>query len=183
MGLDGEGVHITFAPAVVEQFVREQREHTANPKKIDATSRTAGHVDPLWVLEHLNAADMFLGLLRYARLQSEVHVTWQSHPARLLAFRIDEPEPPGMKGIGSVDIKENRLRVWIGDDNLPLAAERVQDGTVRVFLFHGTMKSLESWSFARVADHLVVTRHDSSHNADILGQKSVGQSSDVVTIR
>src|SRR5258708_6212002 len=87
--LYSEGVHITFAPPVVEQFLRERREHTANPKKVDATSRTAGNVSPLWVLEHLNAADTFLGLLRYAKLRSETRVAWQSRPARLLTFRID----------------------------------------------------------------------------------------------
>lgn len=183
VGLDSEGVHITFAPAVVEQFLREQREHTGNPKKVDATSRTAGHVSPLWVLEHLNAADTFLGLLRYAKLRSESRVAWQNRPARLLTFRIDEPEPEGMRGIANLDIKEHTLKVWLGDDNVPLAAERVQEGTARVLLFHGSVKTVDSWSFARVADHLVVTRHDSSHNGDILGQKSVGQTSDVVTVK
>ena len=183
VGLDGEGVHITFAPAVVELFLREQREHTANPKKVDATSRTAGHVSPLWVLEHLNASDTFLGLLRYAKLQSETRVVWQNHPARLLVFHLDEPVPDGMKGIASLDIKEHRLKVWLGDDNLPLAAERVQEGTARVLLFHGSVRTVDSWSFTRVADHLVVARHDSSHSGDILGQKSVGQTSDVVIVK
>src|SRR5580765_8466887 len=53
VGLDSAGVHVTFAPALVEQVLREQRERTANAKLIDATTRTAGHVGPLWVLEHL----------------------------------------------------------------------------------------------------------------------------------
>ncbi len=183
VGLDADGVHITFAPAVVGQFLREQREHTANPKKVDATSRTAGHVNPLWVLEHLNAADTFLGLLRYAKLRSETRIAWQNRQARLLVFRIDEPEPEGMRGIANLDMKEHSLKVWLGDDNVPLAAERVQEGTARVLLFHGSVRTVDSWSFARVADHLVVARHDSSHKGDILGQKSVGQSSDVVTVK
>jgi hypothetical protein len=183
IGLDGDGVHISFSPAVVEQFVREQREHTANPKVVDATSRTAGHVGPLWVLEHLNAADTFLGMLRYAKLQSETRAAWQSRPARLLLFRIEEPAPEGMKGIGSVEVKQHQLKVWIGEDNLPLAAERERDGTARIFFFHGSIKSRDSWSFARVADHLVIVRHATSHNADMLGQKSDGQSSDLLTVR
>jgi len=183
VGLDGEGVHISFAPAVVEQFVREQRERTANPKKVDATSRTAGHVGPLWVLEHLNAADTFLGMLRYAKLQRESRVSYQNRAARLLVFAIDEPVPEGMRGIGSVDVKLHQLRVWVGDDNLPFAAERTQDGTARVFLFHGTIKTQDSWTFAHVSDHLVITRHDTSHNGDILGQKSDGRSTDVLSVR
>ncbi len=183
MAVDGEGVHLTFSPAMLDLFLREQREHTANPKKIDATSRTAGGVGPLWVLEHLNASDTFLGMLRYAKLQSETRAPWQSRPARLLVFRVDEPVPDGIRGIGSIDIKVHQLKVWVGDDNLPLAAELVQEGTVRVLLFHGGMKLRESWSFGRAADHFVIVRHDSSHSADMLGQKSVGQTSDVITIR
>ncbi len=179
VALDAEGVHVRFAPALVEQIVREQREHAADAKKIDTTARTAGHVGPLWVLEHLNAADTFLGMLRHAKLQSETRSSWQSHPARLLTFHVEEPEPDGMKGLGSVGVKERQLKVWIGDDNVPLAAERSQEATPRVLFFHGTVKSHDTWSFAHVNDHLVIVRHDSSHDADMLGQKSSGQCANV----
>lgn len=183
VAVDGEGVHLTFAPAFVEQVLRERRERRTNEKKVDPTTRTVSGVGALWVLDHLNASDTFLGLLRHATLQSETRAAWQSRPARLLVLRIDEPEPEGFKGLGSVGMKVHRLNVWVGDDNLPLAAERVQEATPRVLFFHGTMKSRESWAFARVTDHLVVLRHDASHAADMLGQKSTGDTSDVITLR
>ena len=52
-----------------------------------------------------------------------------------------------------------------------------------MLFFHGTLSTRESWSFAHVGDHLVITRHDSSHNAEMLGQKSRGETSDVLTVR
>jgi hypothetical protein len=107
---------------------------------------------------------------------------WQSRPARLLVFQVDEPEPEGFKGLGSVGVKEHRLRVWIGADNIPLAAERVQEATPRVLFFHGSMVLRETWSFAHVADHLVIVRSNSSHTVDMLGQKSNGESSEVLTL-
>jgi hypothetical protein len=182
VGLDSAGVHVTFAPALVDQVLREKRERAANAKSIDATTRTAERVGPLWVLEHLNASDTFLGLLRYARLRSETSSAWQSRPARLLVFQIDEPEPEGFKGLGSVGVKEHHLKVWIGDDNIPIAAEHVQEATPRVLFFHGSMVLRETWSFAHVSDHLVIVRSNSSHTVDMLGQKSNGESSEVLTL-
>ncbi len=183
MALDGEGVHLSFSNSMVEQFRREEREKTADPKKVDPVSRTASDVGPLWVLQHLNATETFLGMLKYAKLESEARAAWQSHPARLLVFRLNEPVPEGLKGLGSFDVKEDRLRLWIGDDNLPLAAEHVQNATIRFLFFHGFLKVHEAWSFTRASDHLVVSRHDSSHNAEMLGQKSAGDKSTVVTLR
>jgi hypothetical protein len=183
VAVDDDGVHLTFPPAFVERVLRERRERRVDEKRVDPTTRTVSGVGALWVLEHLNATDTFLGLLRHAALQSETRAPWQGRPARLLVFRINEPEPEGFKGLGSVGVKQHQLKVWIGDDNLPFAAERVQEATPRVLFFHGTMKFHETWSFGHVSDHLVVLRHDSSHAADMLGQKSNGETSDVITLR
>ena len=84
---------------------------------------------------------------------------------------------------GSVGVKEHHLNVWIGDDNIPLAAEQVQEATPRVLFFHGSMMFRESWLFTHVTDHLVIIRSDSSHTFDMLGQKSSGESSEVLTLR
>jgi hypothetical protein len=183
VALGVDGAHLTFAPAVIEQFAREQREHSLNPKKPAALSRTAERLGPLWVLEHLNAADTFLGLLRYAKLQSETRAAAAGgRPARLLVFKVDSPTRD-MKGLGGLEMKEHTLRVWVGEDNLPIAAEEVQDGTVRVLLFHGSIKLRDSWTFGRSGDHLVMLRHDSTHSGDLFGQKSDGSGTEIVTVR
>lgn len=171
MTIDGDGVHVTFPKPLLDQFLKEAHEQRADPKKVSPTQRTAGALSPLWVIQRLNAADTFLGLLHDAKLVSETRVAWQNRPARLLIFD-RKNDLSQLKGIGNADIKMNRLRIWVGDDNLPLAADHNREGTIRVLLFHGKLNESESWQFARVADHLVITRYDSSDYGDLLGQKS-----------
>jgi len=181
VALAADGAHLNFAPAVVEQFAREQREETANPKKVPASSRVAERLGPLWVLEHLNAADTFLGMLRYAKLKSESRVTAQGRPARLLVFQVDAPVRD-IKG-GGLEMKEHTLRVWVGDDNLPFSTDEVQDGSVRVLLFHGSMWLHDTWTFGKSGDHLVMLRHEATHKADLFGQKSDGTGVETVVVR
>jgi hypothetical protein len=40
----------------------------------------------------------------------------------------------------------------------------------------------ETWSFAHITDHLVIVRRESSHAVDMLGQKSKGENSEVLTL-
>lgn len=182
LGLDSSGVHLDFPSALVEQFAREQREFAANPKKTPAASRTAGGVTPLWALQCLSASDQFLGMLRNAALKSEARTMLQSRPARLLVFDVKEIVPDGVKSIGSVEYPLNRLRVWVGDDNLPMAAEHTVERDAKFMFIHARGKEVNTWTFARVSDHLVVMHYTSTSSAEGFGQKGDNERSETITI-
>ena len=73
--------------------------------------------------------------------------------------------------------------MWIGNDNVPLAAERVQKGTAGFLFLRGEMASHESWTFAHVADRLVVARYENSFAGSGFGQRGEGKTVHVVTMR
>jgi hypothetical protein len=182
VGLDASGVHLDFSSALVEQFAREQREFALNRKKIPTASRTAGGVTPLWALSRLNASDEFLGMLRTATPKSESRAMLQNHAARLLVFDVKEIVPDGVTSVGSVDYPVNRLRVWIGEDNLPMFAEHTVERDAKFMFIHARGKEVNTWTFARVSDHLVVMRYTSASSAEGFGQKGENQQSEVITI-
>jgi hypothetical protein len=72
--------------------------------------------------------------------------------------------------------------VWVGADNLPLAAERAQKATAGFMMFHGDTATKKSWHFMRKDDHLVVARFEELGSFSGFGQKGDAHSVDVVTV-
>jgi hypothetical protein len=79
-------------------------------------------------------------------------------------------------------VAEDRLNIWIGDDNLPLAAERTTKSTAGFLFFHSDSSERTSITFAQAGDRLIVARLETSANGSGMGQNFDESSLQTVTV-
>src|SRR4051794_30994203 len=101
------------------------------------TRRALSSVSAVRISEDLDYADAFTGLLNTGTVSEEKRVTWNGAPARLLVLKLQEPKHEHSISVGKVTFAENRLSIWIGADDVPLAAEHVQKASAGFLMFHG----------------------------------------------
>lgn len=180
---DDAGLHITFPRPILERAERESRERAADPRK---TTPTRNAIDELAVTDVGDSVDFarpFLRLIETAVRVSESRGMREGRPVRVIVLQLTRKLPPEATSIFSVKFTEDQMTVWLGDDNIPVAAERIQRGTAGFMFIKGSMMNRSSWTFARYADRLVVLRGDISYAGSGFGQKGEGRSMQVVTIR
>ena len=180
---DANGLQLTFPPALLEQADKEANDRQADPKAPTASRAAIAELDATSVAESLDFRSPLLRLLSIARTQSEVRVSWHGLPARLVVMKLTPKLPKEATSIWHVNFSEDRLNLWIGDDNVPLAAERVQKGSAGFLFLRGEMSSRESWTFAHVADRLIVARYESTFAGSGFGQRGEGKTVQVLTMR
>ena len=156
---DGAGVSITIPQALVAA-------------RSDAARGAIGSIRSLAVVEALDFRETLLEMMEHATITAEKRVAHGGRPARLLVLKL-QPRPKKESGsirIGSVN-SEEQLSLWVGDDNLPLAAERVQKTTAGFLIFHGSTEGRTSYTFAHTPDRLLVARMEASESGAGMGQK------------
>src|SRR5436309_1744977 len=79
----------------------------------------------------------------------------EGRAVRIIVLKLTPKLPPEATSIFSVKFTEDQMTVWLGDDNIPVAAERVQRGTAGFMFIKGSMTNRSSWTFAHVGDRLV----------------------------
>jgi hypothetical protein len=164
---DAGGVSLTIPQALLDKAAAEAR--TAKGENVSRAAISS--IRSQDVVEALDFRESFLGLLNDGTVTEERRVAFRGKPARLLVLKLDVPVRK-MNGIqlGTVKIEEDRMSVWIGDDGLPLAAERVQKTTAGFMLFHANRSSRTSYTFAHTADRLILARMETSGSGSGLGQ-------------
>jgi hypothetical protein len=180
---DSTGLQLVFPPELLDKAAREALEHESDPKRPTPSRSAISEIDATSVAESLDFRAPLLRLLSIATVQAESPVVWRGAPARLVVMKLTPKLWKEATSIWNVRFSEDRLNVWIGSDNMPLAAERVQRGTAGFLFLRGEMSSHESWTFAHVADRLVVARYENSFAGSGFGQKGEGKTVQVVTIR
>ena len=180
---DESGLRITFPRAILERADHESREHTSDPRKMMPTRAAINDTQPTEVADAVDFAGPFLRLLETATKVSEVRGMHDGRPARVVVLKLTPKLPPEATSIFSVKFTEDRMTVWLGDDNIPLAAERVQRGTAGFMFIKGSMMNRSSWTFTHYGDRLVVLRDDSLYSGSGFGQKGEGRSVQVLTVR
>lgn len=180
---DESGLHITFPRAILDRSERESREHGSDPRKPQPTRAAINDTQTTDVAEAIDFAGPFLRLLETATKLSETRGEREGRPVRVVVLKLTPKLPPEATSIWNVKFTEDQMTVWIGDDNIPLAAERVQRGSAGFLFIKGSMTNRSSWTFARYADRLVVVRDDSSYAGSGFGQRGEGRNVQVVTVR
>ena len=132
---------------------------------------------------HVDFAGPFLRLVDTAKKVSETRGTRDGRPVRVIVLKLTPKLPPEATSIFSVKFTEDQMTVWLGDDNIPLAAERIQRGTAGFMFIKGSMTNRSTWTFARYGDRLVVLRDDTAYAGSGFGQKGEGRSVQVVTVK
>jgi len=175
---DAGSFRVEIPRALLDKAADEARTNTGS--WTSETRNSLYTVSAIGISEDLDYADTFTGLLNTGTLTEEKRVMLNGAWARLLVLQLKEPKHEREISIGKVNYTENRLTVWIGADDIPLAAEHVRKTTAGFLMFHGDATTKKSWQFARKDDHFIVARYEDWTSFSGLGQQ--GQAHTVETV-
>jgi len=176
--VDAEGLHVAYAPPLLARVAKEQSDRQANSELHAPTARAVAELGPLPIAERLDFGRRLLGILSRAELVSEKRVVYEGRPARLLALKVKNPPPK--TSIGHVEILEDSLNIWIGDDNIPFAAQRTERYTGGILFLKAEIKQANRWTFMRKDDRLVATRSEARNAQSGFGQNN--EETEIVTV-
>lgn len=176
---DRNGLRIIFSRALLEQAEREQAARQRNGKQVTPVTNTLGEIGPLPTAAVVDFAPRLLRMLDAAKVVEDRGGTWAGKPAHILILKLADPPPDN--DVGKVTILENKLTLWLGTDNVPVAAEHLRTVKFSFLIFKGQSKSKRSWHFATVGDRLVTVRHEEQESSSGMGQK--GSESRVETVK
>lgn len=180
---DESGLRITFPRALLERADQESRAHNSDPRKMTPTRAAIDETQATDVADAVNFSGPFLRMLETAAKVNESRGVRDGRPVRIVILKLTRKLTPEAASIFSVKFTEDQMTVWLGADNIPVAAERIQRGTAGFMFIKGSMTNRSSWIFTRYADRLVVLRSDTGYVGSGFGQKGEGRSVQVVTVR
>lgn len=157
---NADDLQITWSRDTVRAANAEVRAASTDPDSRAPMRRAMAELTPILLARYLNGAPELLRLLGQSEFKDETQAEWQGRPARLLTFKSN----PRVNAEARKYVKnlEASLKVWIGADGVPLAAERrvqVKGRALLVVTFESV--ELDAYEYAVRGDRLVVTRHRS----------------------
>jgi hypothetical protein len=166
-----EGLRILWSRAVMDTADEEHRAQIRDPEAKTPTRRAMDGLSATRLSDYLDAAPELLRTLDQAVFVEEKAETWEGQPARLLAFKLT----PRLNERTRKMIKEldATVKIWIGADGVPLAAERRMYLKGRAYLvisFDSTES--ETFSFKHTGDRLVVARHVKESSGTGAGERN-----------
>ena len=164
-----EGMKIIWSRSVMAAAEDEHRAQIRDPEAKAPTRHAMDGLSATHLSDYLNAAPEMLGALDQAESPEEKDATWEGQPARLLAFKVT----PRMNERTRKMIKQldATVKIWIGANGLPLAAERRLQLKGRAYLVISFESSeLETFRFKQAGDRLVVIRHEKESSGSGAGE-------------
>lgn len=180
---DATGLTFNLAKPMLDDLSREARSRKGG----EQPARDAiGSIRTLSVLEAIDFRDALLDILENSVVTEEKRVAWHGRQVRLLVLKVSEPPRDRNGGttitIGSSSTKD-RMNLWIGDDDLPLAANRVQETTAGILFINGTMKGTSAYTFGYSADRIFIARLESKDDGSGMGQHVARNAVQTVALR
>ena len=130
-----------------------------------------GSIRTIPIVEALDYRKPLLELLDHATLLEEKRTTLAGRPARLLVLKLTPPPKKESNSIRIGSVKsEERMSLWVGEDSLPIAAERSEKSSAGFLMFRASGSSLTRYAFAHTSDRLILTREESDDSGSAMGQ-------------
>lgn len=175
---DATGISITVPQALLDRVTR------ARGNGEEAAQNLIGAIRTIEVADALDFRDTFLVLTRDATVAREDRFPFNGHPTRRLTLKL-KPHPARDAGkitIGTVKT-EDEMRLWVGDDNIPIAADRAQSSSAGVLFMKGTYIGKMSYTFVRSGDRLMIARLETADTGSGMGQNVEKTTVQTLTIR
>lgn len=174
--VDENGLTLVYPQAMLARAAAQR-----DAKKDDAKERVAD-VSATRVSEMLDYAPSLAALLDRATVAEERASNYNGQPARLLVMNVKQREDPRVKS-GHVDVKLDRLMLWIGADSLPLAADRTIKFSAGILFLKADGQSTEKSVFVHREDRLVEVRHEHTDSSSGMGQTSHNTETETLALR
>jgi hypothetical protein len=173
---DATGITIAIPQQLLDKASQESHTLADNPAQSAIDS-----ISPTSVIEAIDFRDRFISMLEGSTVTEEKRVVFRGRPARELVLKLN---PVMRKSKNSVEIGSSKtdqtLNLWVGDDNLPIAAERKEKTTAGFMMIKATHEGRTSYTFAHTADRFFLARVETNGSGSGLGQNI--QESSVQTV-
>jgi hypothetical protein len=166
-----DGLHLSWGSAVLEQLLREAKRHATDGEAPEPTTDAVAELDAVGLAKRLDAAAEIRLALEQAKLLEERTDLLEGAPCRLLVLQVE----PALSARDRKYVKklDATVRLWLGPDGLPLAAEqrvKVSGRAMLVITFES--EELERFRFLKAGDRLLAVRHERQRKADGAGEHS-----------
>jgi hypothetical protein len=162
---DAAGVSITLPQTLLDEVSR------ARNKGDSSKLGLIGSIQTIPITEALDFRDSLLAMLENAIVKRDERAAFHGSPARRLVLTL---RPRTAKDSNTIQIgtvkTDDEMTLWIGDDSLPLAAERVQKTTAGFMFLHGTYAGRSNYTFAHTPNRLMVARLETNDSGAGMGQ-------------
>lgn len=178
----GDGVSVTVPLALLERAAEEARMHSGSFK--NETRNAISSISPMSIADDLNYAPSLSGILQMGRVSDERREIQGGRSLRRLILDIKQPmtKSEGVE-IGEVKTTEDRMTLWIGEDNIPVSAHRSRKMRAGFLFLHGDTSEEFNWTFARSGDSLVLVRFEQLTAFSGMGQKGNGKTVSTISIK
>lgn len=175
---DGTAFKLVVPRPLLEKIGQELDTRAKNPDANTPTERALDEISSLMAAESVDGAPGLLRLMEDAKIVSDGNGTWGGKPVRVVILRVSDKIG---KMPGKVTFTENKLTLWLGTDNVPLAAEHIRNTKFSFLILKSEQKQKRSWHYARSGDRLVRARYEMTQSVSGMGQK--GTDMTVATVK
>jgi len=161
------GFSIRISPKTLAAATNEAAAQKQNPNAPTPTRTAMVALTVFDVMDSIDAASMLRADLSGATVTEERNTTIDGKPATLLQIKVKPSFATKSRFVSEPKIE---LKIWIGTDGTPLAAERVSNFSAGLGFVKGENTRTERWTLAVSADRLYATRYDQSEDATAAGK-------------
>lgn len=165
-----DGLNIHFPAKLLTRANKEARAQAKDPDASGATMSALTTMDPTLFQSLTDFTPALLNKLVGATLKSQKNVIRDGHPAELMTFSI--PSGVGTEDKDAIKDYSGYLKVWVGADGVPVAAQDSQQYKGRKFFISFSFGTVRNYTFQQIGQRLVVTRYARDEKSSGLGQLS-----------
>ncbi|HEV7516180.1 MAG TPA: hypothetical protein VGR07_07755 [Thermoanaerobaculia bacterium] len=175
-----EGLKVTYSNALLERAAQEARLHRADPERTTPTEAVLREINGLDLAQSLSFAGPLALRVERATVLEERPEALAGRPAKLVVLKVE----PSLPEAERKHVKESKLtlKLWLGPDGVPLAAESIMQIKAGFLFLVFTTENRERWDLARVGNRLVVTRRHQETSGAGLGQEFKRRVTEVVSV-
>jgi hypothetical protein len=165
------GLRILYPKMTLVQANQEARAEAVDPEHQTPARSGMGRVRALQLAELLDAAALLnVELLTAQPIETKV-TNYQGRTARVVLLKLSPKMSKGTaKRVKKIDAT---LSIWLGEDGVPIAAERSFSVTASFLLMSFESDQKQNWTFTRAGDRLVGTRFEETQKSDGFGQHNL----------
>ncbi|MEA2568483.1 MAG: hypothetical protein QOI24_484 [Acidobacteriota bacterium] len=176
---DASGMTFVIPQPLLDKASQESHTHAED----NAAQSAIDSISPGAIVEAIDFRDRFISMVEGSTVTEEKRVVFRGKPARLLVLKLSTVKRKHKNSVEIGDSKsDQRLNLWIGDDNLPIAAERTEKTTAGFMMIKATHEARTNYTFAHTADRFFVARVETNGSGSGLGQNFEESSVQTVTL-
>jgi hypothetical protein len=161
------GFVIRISPKTLAVSANEAAAKKTDPNAPTPTRTAMVALTVFDIMDSVDAASMLRDDLSGATLIDEKSATVDGKPSIVLRVEVKPSFATKSRFVSEPKIE---LKVWVGSDGIPLAAERVSNYSAGIGFVKGENTRSERWNFAAYGDRLYATRNDQNEDATAAGK-------------